>query len=321
MEPMIGEGTSTNPPHTGRPTWGFACVAALATFSVSAAIGCAAVRRWRRALFWLLTDWMWVVVFVTAGVTGPPRLFLAGGLAFVVWRVPAAIDAYLVVTRARARDEVTWPTLIQTWIVLSVGAIVATRGVIRPFFAEGFQIPSKGMAPTLIVGDHIIVDKLRYSPHRGDPVVFKYPLDPTADYVRRVVGLPGDVVAILQGRLVINGTVLPRERYQEDCPKRSDGFVDDTSPCVLWHETLDERTYDIGSDTAFGERHDMDPKIVPPNALFVLGDNRDNSSDSRAWGYVPLANVKGIVRFIWSSSSELDMPGSSRWARMGTIVR
>ena len=323
MEPVSGEGPSANPPDTMRPTWGFAFTAALATFWVSAAIGCVAVRRWRRALFWLLTDWAWVVVFEAAVVTGHPRLFWGGFLAAIGWRVLAAVDAYRVVARARARDEVTWPTLIKTWVVLSVGAIVMARGVLRPFFAEGFQIPSNGMVPTLIVGDHIMVDKLRHSPSRGDVVVFKYPLDPTIDYVKRVVGLPGDIVEITRGRLVINGAVLPRERYQEGCTEMTDGYpvFEEASRCALWHETLDGRTYDIRSDTAFGERGDMSSRAVPGDALFVLGDNRDNSSDSRMWGFVPLANIKGVVRFVWWSSSEPGMRGIVRWDRVGTIVR
>jgi signal peptidase I len=89
---------------------------------------------------------------------------------------------------------------------------------------------------------------------------------------------------------------------------------------VLWHETVDGRTYEIGTETVFGEGSDLEPKVVPAGALFVLGDNRDNSSDSRVWGYVPLANVKGIVRFIWWSSSGPDMHGVVRWDRVDTIV-
>jgi signal peptidase I len=323
MEPVIGEGACANPREAMRPTFGFAFTAALATFWISAAIGCVAVRRWRRALFWLLTDWAWVVVFVAATVTGHPRLFCGGFLAFLGWRVPAAIDAFRVVARARTRDEVTWPTLIKTWVVLSLGAIVMFRGVIRPFFAEAFQIPSMGMFPTLIVGDHIMVDKLPRSPRRGDLVVFKSPLDPGTDYVKRVVGLPGDIVEIARGRLVINGTVIPRERYQEDCSKGADSptVVEEAAPCVLWHETLDGRTYDISSDNALGELRDMVRKVVPTDALFVLGDNRDNSSDSRVWGDVPVANVKGVVGFIWWSSSERGMRGVVRWNRVATLVR
>jgi signal peptidase I len=323
MELEIESAALTSRPETMRPTRGFAFTAALATFWFSAAIGCIAVRRWRRALFWLLSDWAWVAVFVAAVVTGHPRLFWGGVLVFFGWRIPAAVDAYRIVARARAKDAVTWPTLIKTWVALTVGAIVMARGVIRPCFAEAFQIPSKAMVPTLFVGDHIMVDKLRHSPRRGDVIVFKYPLDPDVDYVKRVVGLPGDAVEISHGRLLVNGAALPRERYQEDCPKGPDGYTafEDAVPCVLWHETLDGRTYDIGSDTVIGEGRDMAPNVVPAGALFVLGDNRDNSSDSRVWGYVPLANVKGIVRFIWWSSSKPDVRGAVRWDRVDAIVR
>jgi signal peptidase I len=322
MEPWTGEAALVAPPEAMRPGRGFAFAAALATFWASAAIGCVAVRRWRRALFWLLTDWAWIVVYVVAAVTGHPRLWWAGLLGFIGWRVPAAVDAYRVVARARGRAAVPWPTLIKTWVVLTVGAIVVAAGVIRQFFAEAFQIPSSGMVPTLIVGDHIMVDKLRHSVRRGDVVVFKWPANPAFDYVKRVVGLPGDVVKIAHGYLSINGASLPRERYQEDCPKGPDGTaaLDDATPCVLWHETLDGRTYDIGTETVLGER-DFPPTVVPADAVFVLGDNRDNSSDSRFWGYVPLANVKGVVRFVWWSSPGRGTGGGVRWERVDTLVR
>lgn len=169
METGTGGATVSTP----RPSRGFAIVAALAKFWVSAAIGCVAVRRWRRAPFWLLTDWLAVVVYVAGAVTGHPRALWGGLVAFVGWRIPAAIDAYRVVSRARARDEVTWPTLFKTWVVLTVGAVLVARGVVRPFFAEAFLIPSKAMVPTLLVGDHIMVDKLRHSVRRGDVIVFR----------------------------------------------------------------------------------------------------------------------------------------------------
>jgi signal peptidase I len=322
MGPGTGEAVLVAPPQATRPTRGFALAAALATFWVSAAIGCVALRRWRRAVFWLVTDWVWIAVFEAAAITGHPRLFWVGLLGFLAWRIPAAVDAYRLAARARARDEATWPTLIKAWVVLTVGAIVMAAGVLRPFFAEAFQMPSGSMFPTLIAGDHIMVDKLRHSVRRGDVIVFKWPNDPSVDYVKRVVGMPGDAVQISAGRLLVNGTELPREHYQVDCPKGPDGLTDfkDAIPCVLWHETLDGRTYDIGTDTVLGER-DMPRTVVPADALFVLGDNRDASSDSRFWGYVPLANLKGVVRFIWWSSPGPGLGGRVRWDRVDTLVR
>jgi len=321
MEPGSGEAAVATVPETMRPGRGFAVAAALATFWVSAAIGCVAVRRWRRALFWLLTDWAWIAVYVFAAVTGHPRLWWAGLLAFIGWRVPAAVDSYRVVARARARAEVTWPTLIKTWVVLTVWAIVMMAGVIRPFFAEAFQTPSKSMFPGLIVGDKIMADKLHHAVRRGDVVVFKWPVDPGVEYVKRVVGLPGDVLEMVHGELSINGAALPRERYQDDCPQGPDGYTafEDAIPCVLWHETLDGRTYDIGTETVLGRR-DFPKTVVPAGAVFVLGDNRDNSSDSRMWGFVPEANVKGVVRFVWWSSSGPRMR-DVRWERVNRLVR
>jgi signal peptidase I len=323
MEPGTGGAVLVAPPGAMRPTRGFAFAAALATFWVSAAIGCVAVRRWRRALFWLLTDWLWIVVFEAAAITGHPRLFWVGLIGFIGWRVPAAVDAYRVASRARARDEATWPTLIKAWVVLTVGAIVMAAGVLRPFFSEAFQMPSGSMAPTLVAGDHIMVDKLRHGVRRGEVIVFKWPRDPSVDYVKRVVGMPGDVVQISDGRLIINGAELPRERYQLDCPRGPDGLTEfqNAIPCVLWHETLDGRSYDIGTDTVLGEVRDMPRTVVPPDALFVLGDNRDASSDSRFWGPVPLANVKGVARFIWWSSSGPGGRRGLRWDRVDTLVR
>jgi signal peptidase I len=177
------------------------------------------------------------------------------------------------------------------------------------------------MYPTLVVGDHVMADKLHHGVHRGDVIVFKYPGDPRMDYVKRVIGLPGDVVGIARGRVSINGMAVPRERYQDECPKGPDGTVtrEEATPCVLWHETLDGRTYDIGTELDLGEP-DFPRVVVPEGAVFVMGDNRDNSSDSRFWGAVPVENVKGVVRFVWWSSAGRGMRGV-RWERVDTLVR
>jgi signal peptidase I len=301
----------------GRGSRGFALAAALVTFWCSAAIGGIAVRRPRRAAFWLLTDYVWYALMLAAIVTGHPRAMWAGLLGTIAWRIPAAIDTYRIARRGV--EVATWPTLIRAWVLLTLGSLVLAAGVVRPFVAEAFKIPSKAMYPTLIVGDQIMVDKLRRTPSRGDVIVFKYPLDPSTDYVKRVVGLPGDVVEITSGRLAVNGVEVQRQRTQEDCPKGPDGFTafEDAIPCVLWDETLEGRTYRIGTDTVLGERRDFSRKVVDPDHVFVLGDNRENSSDSRVWGTVPLDYVKGIVRFVWWSSDS----SGTRWDRVSALVR
>ena len=116
----------------------------------------------------------------------------------------------------------------------------------------------------------------------------------------------------------MNDVELPRDRVQEDCPKGPDGLTafEDATPCVLWNETLDGRSYQIGTDTILGERSSQ-RSIVPPDTVYVLGDNRDNSSDSRVWGPVPLANIKGTVTFIWWSAADRGV----RWDRVDMPLR
>ena len=279
-------------------------------------MGGVVVRRWRRAAFWLLSDLAWYAVMIGAILAGRPRLMWGSLFAVFGWRIPAAIDAYRLARRAN--EIASWRSLIVTWLALTLGAAGLAAGVVRPFLAEAFQIPSKAMYPTLIVGDHVFANKLHRAPRRGDIVVFRYPIDPSVDYVKRVVGLAGDVVEISHGTVRVNDVELPRDRVQDDCPKGPDGITifEDAIPCVLWNETLDGRAYEIGTDTVLGER-DFPRNVVPPDSVFVVGDNRDNSSDSRVWGSVPLANIKGTVTFVWWSSGERGV----RWDRVSMPLR
>ena len=323
MEGIDGGGAASLVPPR-RATRGTAVAAALATFWVSAALGFVAARRWKRAVFWELTDWAWIGVGIAGALSGHPRLMWAGFFACIAWRIPAAVDAYRVVSRAA--DPMGWGTLVCVWCGLALFAFVMARGVIRPFFLEAFQIPATSMYPTLLVGDHIFVDKRRRVPQRGDVIVFQYPIEPSTAYIKRVIGLPGDIIEISAGALVVNGAPVSRARFQEDCGKGADGFTayEESIPCVLWHETLDGRTYEIGTDTDLGERRDFFRSVVPENAVFVLGDNRDNSSDSRVWGAVPLQNIKGVARLVWWSRAPAAGSQSSpgvRWDRVNALVR
>lgn len=308
MEPE-GVIASPPPPNGGR---GLPLVAALATLCFSAALGCVAVRRWRRAAFWLLTDWLWVGIMIGGVHRGHPRAMWVGLCGFFLWRIPAAIDAFRV-ARA-AREQARWQTLIVAWVVLGIAGLGGWRGS-RQFFAESFTLPAAGMSPTLRIGDHIMVDKRARRPDRGDVVVFESPLDRSTDYVKRVVALGGDTVEVVKGTLIVNGKEVTRERVQNGCP---DGAAPDEGvPCVIWEETVGDRRYQVGMDPVTGPR-DLERRVVPPGTVFVLGDNRDNSSDSRVWGPVPLENLKGTVRFIYWS---MEPDGRARWDRVNLIVR
>ena len=227
----------------------------------------------------------------------------------------------------------------------SIGVAVAVALLLRAFVVEAFQIPSGSMIPTLEVGDHIFVSKFSYGlsipftdtkilqyaqPKRGDVIVFKFPQDHSTDYIKRVVGLPGDVIEMKQEELYINGKPVSRERIPRVCngdgeAPRAGGLFDDRD-CEIWEETLGNVTHETIQEPGRGGR-DFGRTVVPPNQLFVMGDNRDNSSDSRFWGFVDLELVKGRALIVWWSRAETE--GFSpvawfkaiRWRRFFQAVR
>ena len=212
----------------------------------------------------------------------------------------------------------------------SIGIAIAIALVLRAFVVEAFQIPSGSMIPTLEVGDHIFVSKFSYGlsipftdtkilqyaePKRGDVIVFKWPNDHSIDYIKRVVGLPGDVIEMKQEELYINGKPVPRERLPRVCsddeaPRSGELF--EAHDCELWMETLGDVRHETIQVPGHGGR-DFPRKIVEPHHLFMMGDNRDNSSDSRFWGTVDLDLVKGRALIVWWSRGETEGWSFGSW--------
>jgi len=195
--------------------------------------------------------------------------------------------------------------------------------VIRSFIVEPFKIPSGSMMPTLLAGDFILVNKFTYGlripilnntfikvgqPQRGDVFVFHYPPDPSVDYIKRVVGLPGDKIVYKDRTLYVNGQKIETTELG-DYPYESMGlnFVN--------AQRLNEKLGDVSHDILIDA--DVPSKeaevIVPAGHYFAMGDNRDNSRDSRYWGFVPEHNLVGKAFFIWWNFSE--------FSRIGTVVR
>ena len=199
--------------------------------------------------------------------------------------------------------------------------------VIRSFIAEPFRIPSGSMLPTLHVGDFILVNKFAYGirlpvlntkiievaePQRGDVVVFRYPKNPDVDYIKRLVGLPGDKVGYFNKTIYINGEAIVQEPKQKSASLL--GIVPNNSELRV--ETLGEQTHELLIDP--NRRLIEGEMIVPAGEYFVMGDNRDNSNDSRFWGTVPEANLVGKAFFIWMSWDWNN--GGIVWERLGEKI-
>ncbi|WP_411358536.1 signal peptidase I [Pseudidiomarina salilacus] len=242
----------------------------------------------------------------------------------------------------------------------SVFPILFVILILRSFFYEPFRIPSASMMPTLLEGDFILVEKFTYGvrdplwrtefiesgrPERGDIAVFKYPPQPNLDFIKRIVGLPGDRIIYRNKTLYIQPACA--NAAETECPKlevvarnvsESDAvYFNGARPLQVADEQLGSVSHQILIDPTVGGREAFyykqsgtarDEWIVPEGAYFAMGDNRDNSEDSRYWGFVPEDNLVGKAVFIWMSF-EMDRPSSSwlpqwvptgiRWQRLGGV--
>ncbi|MEP0071708.1 MAG: signal peptidase I [Marinomonas sp.] len=192
--------------------------------------------------------------------------------------------------------------------VKSYFVIIAVIFGLRSFVVEPFQIPSGSMLPTLKIGDFILVNKFEYGvrlpvlnstiiptnePERGDVVVFKYPQDPSLNYIKRLVGLPGDKVAYRNKELTVNGEKISKTLLA----KLSVSLNPSGEPVEVFDETLGDAQHEIYNSYRFTP-HEGE-WVVPEGHYFVMGDNRDNSADSRFWGFVPEENMKGRAFYVW----------------------
>ncbi|MDD5031338.1 MAG: signal peptidase I [Rhodoferax sp.] len=223
------------------------------------------------------------------------------------------------------------------WLDWTAGLfpVIIAVFVLRSFLFEPFKIPSGSMIPTLMIGDLILVNKFHYglrlpvlntkitegtAPQRGDVMVFRYPPRPSLDYIKRVVGVPGDEVAYLNKRLTINGKALPTrelpEFLEEDSMRYFKQYEEDMG--AVKHPLLNDEArpaFIPGADEfAFRDqcRYSVEGVVckVPAGHYFMMGDNRDNSLDSRYWGFVPDQNIVGKAFFVWMNFGNLKRIGS-----------
>jgi signal peptidase I len=234
------------------------------------------------------------------------------------------------VTRAEAAAATFKKSVAREYLESVVVAVILAL-FIRTFVVQAFKIPTGSMEPNLLIGDHLLVNKVIYSPsalpledrilakkpiERGHVVVFKFPEEPTRDFIKRVIGLPGETVEIKDKTVFINGQALvePYAHFLAPPLHRDDPEYGLRSEGVNWG-----------------------PEVVPAGQLFVMGDNRDNSRDSRFWGFLPRDQVKGralLVYWSYEASREeyhrtgldwlrdtLSALGKTRWSRFFHLIR
>ena len=222
--------------------------------------------------------------------------------------------------------------------------------VLRAFLVEAYRIPSGSMIPTLLVGDWLFVNKAIYGAHvpfsraslpayrepkRGDVVVFVSPYqgdeaaqgrDPTPTLVKRLVGTPGDTLHMRNALLYVNG-IAQRQGFGANTPAPDPGMANEVNPLFDWQKKVGLKSSRFGAAPAQPTHDNWGPLVVPPQRLFMMGDSRYNSKDSRYWGFVPRENVRGKPLFVYysynadDSDRPLPMLTDIRWSRIGHWIK
>lgn len=221
----------------------------------------------------------------------------------------------------RKANKPVWREWLESLLVIAILAIV-----IRSFIVAPFKIPSTSMVPTLEVGDYLFVLRYPYGlripftdtqflskeAKRGDVAVFTYPENKSKDYIKRVVGLPGDTVTYRDNRLYVNGEEMPLMQRGKRAYYMADGTADVSD---IYSETIDDVSHQVLRKHFSIRDGEWE---VPEGNYFVLGDNRNNSRDSRFWGFVPQSYMVGRAAIIWWSWDGIR--NSVRWERLGLVI-
>lgn len=255
---------------------------------------------------WLATIELLAVAFalIVRSPVLPPGLILASVL------IPVAGYVFLTISVVRLARSIRHTYKLGVWnrwylYLIGIAVIVSissfTADAIKKFVVQAYKIPSGAMVPTMLIGDHIFADKLSYRagnlPQRGDVIVFPFPEDEEKDFIKRLIGTPGDTIQIRNKVVLINGV-----------PLDDQSFTQHIDPGII--------------DGTINPRDNFGPVTVPDGAYFVMGDNRDQSLDSRFWGFVREEKIRGKTFLIyWSWSGHGHWTEWVRWERIGRRIQ
>jgi signal peptidase I len=282
-------------------------LATVATFLANPLIGAGfhLLGKTRRFAAWITAGLLVTAVFVVAVRTRQPQLCVAAMAA--TWLATIAATVATALTRSE-RGTTGW----RAWLV-ALALIIAGKGgglAVRHWLAAPFNIPSGSMMPTLLVGDQMYVKMGSAGVGRGDVIVFNAPQPPGQAYIKRVMAVGGDTIEVKHGAVSVNGAELEQIEAIKDCD------VPEVAACTLATEHNGDHEYMVMFTGHIAP--DLPRTTVPPDHVFVMGDNRDNSHDSRAWGSLPVDQIKGIVTLTWWS---YDAKTGVRWSRVGHGVQ
>ncbi len=241
------------------------------------------------------------------------------GLLVYIYGIKDAYDSAETMNESGSRFFHQNRTIVLFMMVMFALQSIPFSNIIKENIVEAFKMPSGSMYPTMKIGDHFFLGKSSrffVSPQRGDIVVFPYPVDPGKNFVKRVIGLGGDKIQFVKGELYINEQQIPSQKLDV---QEEEGHLrlNTIGPPTVYEERIGDATYRVQY------LHDKSsinggPWLVPQDSVFVLGDNRDNSQDSRIWGPVKRDGIKGkAIKIYWSWDRAA---AKVRWERIGQII-
>jgi signal peptidase I len=245
-----------------------------------------ALGAWRQGVIWFALNVAVWAGLIAAGLAASPTAFWLAIVLGVVLRMAGAVDCY----RQHGRPRPSWGNVLVMSVLVAGGSFLASEAVDAQVL-EILRTPSVSMYPAILPGDRIVVSKLDHGVRRGNLVVFRAPEEPEQLLVKRVIALPGETVRMDGRAIVVDHIPFSLARLDAACQVSPD--------CELWEESSDAHRCTVAFSRVPALTQSAEPLRVPDESVFVLGDNRDNSLDSRVFGPVPLSDVVGKVQFTW----------------------